>query len=251
MPYKRKYAKKSKKTVKVSAPVKKYVKKVVANEAKEEKAYVLSGSGVLNNTGSSYFQYINDVGIIPRYDATSTTVQEGSLAQSRVKNEIKLNEIVFKLFLKNNSTFNQFIRVVIFRNSSINEQFSLTGSNLMQDSAGTETSISTELLQGQRLQFNTDLIVKNSDMIFDRVYPLPYDSSYEGGSLPISYIRTIRIPKKIRQRIIYERAPDDVSGVSPRGGRWYIAFWAMHGQGVSGNNCPIAFEWLLGQYYEE
>lgn len=247
---KKKFYKRKPKKV-VSEPVKKYVKEAVNKIAVEKKVYSTGNTATITNYSTNAFQSIFEIGVIPRYDPSSTSIQEGSLFQARVKNDILLRHFSLDLYFWNKSNFNQFIRVIIHRNSNIYEPYDITGSNICEDSAGSQVPYSLALLQGQRLNFNSDLVATRRDFIYDKVFPLPYDSSYEGGSLPISYVRHIRIGKKIMRKLHYEKAPDDVSAISPTGGRFVISIWAINGQGANDNNCPIDMEWQLKQFYEE
>lgn len=247
----RKWKKTAKPKAKVSAPVKDYIKKAI-NRTTDKKIYSITGSGSLNNNvATNQYAVIFDVGLIPRYDATSTSSQEGSLAYARTKDKITLRNVQFTLYLHNNSAFNQFIRIIIFKNTNMYEEYATDGANMYEDQTGTQIAYSTALLQGHRLDFNSDMIKSPKDLLCDKIIPLPYDSSHEGGSIPISYIRTIKLNKKLMHKLIYESAPDDVSQISPKDGRYIIFFHHIHGQASTANNCLVNFEWKLDQFYEE
>lgn len=248
----RKWKKAYKPKAKVSAPVKRAISRAIAT-TREKKLYMIGGSGTLtNHVAHAGYGFISDLGIIPRYEPTSTSTQEGSLGSSRVKDNIILRHFNFELFLHNKSAYNQFIRVVILRNTNMYEQYAANGANLFEDTTGTEVAYSTDYLQGIRLKLNSDLVSKPSDVIFDRTYPLPYDSSQEGGSIPISYIRKINVGRKLMQKITYEYAPDDVSQISPKEGKYIIWFHHIHGQAiVNPSTTSVDYEWRLEQYFEE
>lgn len=251
----RKYAKKAyKPKPKVSIAVKDFVKSQVQRVAVDKKLYCTGGSFTLNNiTANGSYALIADLGVIPRYEPTSTSVQEGSLSQARVKDNIMLRHMNLCLYFWNRSTYNQFIRVAVLYNDNQYEQYATDGANMCEDTTGTQVPYSTDLLQGLRLKLNTDLCKSRSSFIFDKTYPLPYDSSYEGGSIPISYIRKFNLGKKLMKRLSYETAPDDISQTSPKGGKYIIFIWHIHGQGVAGGagNTKVEAEWRLEQYYEE
>lgn len=249
----RKYAKKRYTTAKtaVSKSVKDYVKSQL-HKTVEKKYFSMTGSGTLNNNvATAQYGAIFDMGLIPAYDPASTTVQEGSLGQARVKNDIKLTKVTFTLWLKNNSAFNQFIRLLVLRNTNMYEEYVSDGQNMYMDQTGTQVPYSTALLQGQRLWPNHDMTQKRADLYCDKILPLPYDTSHEGGNIPISYIRKLTFSKYLNQHITYENASDDISKISPKGGRYIIFFHQIHGQTATADNCSVSFEWRLDQFYEE
>jgi len=249
----RKWKKAYKPKPKVSAAVKQYVKAETHRVAVDKKLYCTGGTFSLNNNVSTNdYAMIADLGVIPRYDPASTTLQEGSLSQARVKDNITLRHFNLCLYFHNKSAYNQFIRVAVLYNDNQYEQYATDGQNMCEDTTGTQVPYSTDLLQGLRLKLNTDLGKTASSFIFDKTYPLPYDGSQEGGDLSISYIRKLNLGKKIMKKLVYEIAPDDPSAVSPKGGKYIIFIWHIHGQGVvGGGNTLVGAEWRLEQYYEE
>lgn len=236
---------KTKKTALTKA-VKTVVKKELRAKRNDKIYSMIQTTGDINYP-TDPIRYNEEIGRIVKYDPTATTGRAGNLSQARVSNKIHMVKLKCHFGFINKGSYNNCIRIYCFRNTNLNEPYNVTGSNLNQNVIGESVSYSTDLILGAMQSFNWSLVRNKSDLLFDKVYEIPYD--HAPTTYTIMNRRVFTITKRINKDFFYESKPDTASGQENKGPKYYLV-WHILTAGTA-NGCLIEGDVMLDQCYTE
>lgn len=203
-------------------------------------------TGDLNNPNNAH-RWNEDIGRIPKYDPLIVSGQAGNLSQARISNKIRLEKIRMTFGFLNTGSYNNCVRIILFRNTNDNEIYNTNGSNLCMGNYGQPISFSTDLVIGQMQSFNYNLVKHKSDLIFDKTYQIPYD--HAPSTYTIMNRRVFTITKTINRDMEYEARPDLANALDNKGPKYYLV-WHILTLGTT-NVSPIEGDLFLDQCYSE